>query len=284
MPEKEKAMMHKFILLNSVVRFLGYDGTSTGWKKDADGKLALDGAGNPIWLDAAGTETSVANYGETVQSIGKLNREAKGHRERAEKAEADLKVFEGLDPAAARTALETVSKLDMKKLIDAGEVERVRADIAKNYDVKLTAAETARLAAESRLNNVVLDHAFSTSKYIADKIAVPADMLRSTFGSRFKSVDGKLLALNEDGTTLISRVNPAENAPFDEALGMIVEAYPMKDRILKGNQNSGTGNNGNGGNNNNKATHRRADFDTYTPAKQAEVAAAVRTGTAVLVD
>jgi hypothetical protein len=60
-----------------------------GWKMDGD-KLALDASGNPIFIKADGTETSVA--GDT---ISRLNGEAKTHRERAEAAETKLETFKG---------------------------------------------------------------------------------------------------------------------------------------------------------------------------------------------
>ena len=94
-----------------------------GWKLDADGKLELKD-GNPIYLDASGRE-SIVDGG----TITRLNGEARAHREAKEAAETKLRAFEGLDPEAARKAVETVKNIDAKKLIDAGEVEKVRESV-----------------------------------------------------------------------------------------------------------------------------------------------------------
>ena len=98
-----------------------------GWKLDAEGKIELKD-GNPIYVDASGRE-SVMDVG----AITRLNGEAKTHREAKEAAEAKLKAFEGLDPEAARKAVDTVKNIDAKKLIDAGEVEKVRESVKAEF-------------------------------------------------------------------------------------------------------------------------------------------------------
>ena len=89
-------------------------------------KLKLDDAGHvvvqdgkPVYVYEDGKE-SPFDAAATLQTISRLNSEAKSHRERAEVAEKSLKAFSGItDPAAAIRALETVSNLDLKKLVDA---------------------------------------------------------------------------------------------------------------------------------------------------------------------
>lgn len=98
--------------------------------------------GKPVYVEDDGKEIAFDAVG-TRAAITRLNGEAKQHRERAEKAEKIAKDFEGIeDPAAARKALETVANLDAKKLVDAGEIEKVKAEIGKAYDTKLTEATT----------------------------------------------------------------------------------------------------------------------------------------------
>src|SRR5674476_814050 len=97
-------------------------------------KLKLDDAGAVVLAD--GKPVYVHDDGKelpfdaaTVATIARLNAEAKGHREGKERAETALKAFEGLeDPVAARKALETVKNFKDKQLVDAGEVERVKAE------------------------------------------------------------------------------------------------------------------------------------------------------------
>ena len=48
-----------------------------------------------------------------------------------------MKSFDGLDADEARRALELVKNLDDKRLIDAGEVEKVKAEARKALDEQL---------------------------------------------------------------------------------------------------------------------------------------------------
>jgi len=98
-------------------------------------KLKLDDAGavvladgKPIYIHDDGKELPF-DAAATISTISRLNGEAKGHREAKERAESALKAFEGLDdPVAARKAVEIVANLDAKKLVDAGEIEKVKAE------------------------------------------------------------------------------------------------------------------------------------------------------------
>ncbi|MCP6457108.1 hypothetical protein NL495_28670, partial [Klebsiella pneumoniae] len=79
-----------------------------------------------------------------VQAVGKissLNGEAKSHREAKEAAEASLAKFAKIgDPAKALEALDMMTKIDQKKLIDAGAVDQVKADITKSFQAQLDEA------------------------------------------------------------------------------------------------------------------------------------------------
>src|SRR5215831_3006277 len=96
-----------------------------------DGKPVYDDNGRDVVFD----------YDATLQTISRLNGEAKGHREAKEALEEKLKVFDGLDVESARKALDIVKNLDDKKLIDAGEVERVKKEAQDAYAEQLKAQE-----------------------------------------------------------------------------------------------------------------------------------------------
>jgi hypothetical protein len=223
-----------------------------------DGKPVYVDAGKTIAFDAVGTR----------DTIGRLNGEAKGHRERAEKAETALKVFEGLDPEQARKALETVTGLDQKKLIDAGQVETVKAEITKAYQEKLDAAEARAKGLESTLHNEMIGGAFARSKTIADKFAIPADLVQARFGGNFKLEDGRVVAYDQTGNKLYSKASPGNAADFDEALELLVDAYPYRDSILKGEIRPGGGAQQTGGTGGPKTIKRDA-FMALAPAEQA---------------
>ena len=197
--------------------------------------------GLPLYIHDDGKEVA-HDAPQTVATISRLNGEAKTNRERYETAETSLKAFEGIeDPVAAKKALETLKNFDDKKLVDAGEVEKVKAEAIKAIEDKYAPIVQERDAFQSQLHNELIGGGFSRSKFIQDNIAVPVDMIQATFGKNFQIENGKVVAVGVDGQKIYSRTRPGEVADFDEALESLVGGYPHKDSILKGNQSGGGG-------------------------------------------
>lgn len=228
--------------------------------------------GKPVFTDEAGKDVAFDAPG-TIATITRLNGEAKSHREGKEAAERALKAFEGIaDPAAALKALDTVGSLDQKKLIDAGEVEKVKAEIAKGYEEKLAAAAKRGDDLEAALYGEKIGGSFARSKFIAEKVAIPADFLQAKFGANFKIEDGKVVAYGADGNKLYSRAKPGETPDFDEALSLLIDADPSRDHVLKGDiktgGGAGQGQQGQGG----KRTLTRSEFAKLPAAEQMKTA------------
>lgn len=225
-----------------------------GWPEKDEMKLKLDENGNavlqegkPVYVHDDGKELAVdvAQLTSRAQYLAGEAEKAFQQRDEAKKA---LKAFEGLeDPAAARKALETVASLDQKRLIDAGEVEKVKSEISKAFQAQLDEANTKAQTLEQQLYGEKIGGSFARSKVIAEKLAVPADMVQATFGNRFKIEDGKVVAYDANGNKIFSRARPGELADFDEALETLVDSYPYRDTILKSSgANGGGAPNGNG--------------------------------------
>ena len=217
-------------------------------KLDENGHVVVQ-EGKPVYVHEDGKEVAFDASG-TVSTITRLNAEAKSHRERAESAEKSLKGFEGIaDPAAARNALDVVSKLDQKKLVDAGEIDTVRNEISKVFQTQLDEANGKAQTYEQQLYAEKIGGNFARSKYIADKLAVPADMVQATFGQNLKVEEGKVVAYDAQGQKIFSRARPGELADFDEAIETLVSQYPHRDHILKSSDANGGGAQGGGGGN-----------------------------------
>lgn len=209
-------------------------------KLDADGHVVVQD-GKPVYVTDDGKEIAFDAAG-TAATIGRLNGEAKGHRERAEAAEGKLKAFDGIaDPAAALAALGTVKNLDDKKLIDAGEVERIKAEAIKAVEDKYAPIVKRSERLESELVGERIGGSFARSKFIGEKLAIPADLVEARFGKNFKLEDGKVVAYDNSGNRLYSPANPGNLAEFEEALELLVDQYPSKAHILKGTGASGGG-------------------------------------------
>jgi hypothetical protein len=211
-------------------------------------KLKLDDGGNavladgkPIYVGEDGKEYPLDGahlYGK----VRELTQEAAGHRKAKEAALDQLRVFEGLDPEAARKAVETVANLDSKKLIDAGEVERVRQSAIQQIKDQYAPIEARAKELEAALHSEKIGNAFSRSKYLADNIGVPLDMVQATFGRSFKIEGDRVVAIDANGNTILSRADfGATPASFEEAISILVESYPHKDGILKSKISPGGG-------------------------------------------
>lgn len=222
------------------------------FKYDAQGNIVTadhNGKKLPVFVNAKGEEAPFDGDG-TVETISRLNGEARTHREAKEALE---KITKGLpeallkDPAAALKALETVANLDAKKLVDAGEIERVKGEIAKSYQAQLDELKKSNEGLNGTIYELQVGGAFASSKFIAEKCAIPADFVQARFGNNFGIDNGKVYAVDAAGNKLYSRTNPGELAGFDEAISMLIDAYPQKDAILKGTGASGGGAQNNGG-------------------------------------
>lgn len=222
-------------------------------KVDADGHAVLSD-GKPVWVDETNGQEFAYDANQTNATISRLNGEAKSFRERAEKAEGTLKQFDGIeDPEAALKALSTVKNLDAKKLVDAGEVQKVKDEVSKALQKQIDEANARAQQYEQALNNELIGGNFARSKFISEKVAIPADLLQARFGSNFKVKDGKVVAYDQSGKEVYSLQKPGELADFDEAMELLINAYPQKDSILKGDVKGGSGANpGGGGGGNNK--------------------------------
>lgn len=230
------------------------------WKREADGTLALVD-GNPVRIDHTGHEVAVPDSAldETFSKVSQLVSESMSRKEKIRAMESKLKVFEGIDDleawkAEAEKSMSTLKNMEDKKLIDAGEVEKVKEEVAKAMQSKidelqrnLKDKDAVIQEKENFLHQELIGGRFARSQFINDRLAIPVDMVQHRFGANFKVVDGKVVAFDSTGNELFSKNKPGELADFDEALEMIVSAYPHKDAILRGSSASGAGVQGGGG-------------------------------------
>lgn len=225
---------------------------------EVDGKVYAEVIdGKPVFVDDDGKEAAFDAVA-TKATINRLFGENKSHRERADAAEAKAKLFEGIeDPDAARAALETVKDLDAGSLVQVGKIEEVKTLAAKAAEDKYngqikqltdtkSALEKERDTLQGQLHEEIIGGSFARSKFINEKVAVPMDMLRATFGRHFKVEDGKLVGVDATGV-IPSKTRFGEPADFEEAIEILIDQYPYRDHILKGSGASGGGAQGGGG-------------------------------------
>ncbi len=239
-----------------------------GWKVSADGKSIEMKDGNPIWVDANGGEQVM--QGDT---ISRLNTEAATLRKRAETAEGGLKAFDGLDAETAKKAIETVGKIDAKKLIDAGEVDKVRDSMKSEFTGQITELANKNKTLQDRIDGMSIDAIFAGSEFIRERVAIPRDMFEASVRKHVVlDKDGKIVFNDKAGNRIMSKKNIGEHADAEEALALIVDAHPQRDTILRAENHGGSGNNGAGGGDGRGRKMSRSEFEKLPPMEQAEMA------------
>jgi hypothetical protein len=179
---------------------------------------------------------------KTHEEINGLTTALNKERDARSKLEKQVKKFEGIeDPAEALKAIETLKNLDQKKLIDAGEVEKVKAEVTKAMQSKIDELQNTVQEKENILTKELIGGRFARSKFIGEKMAIPHDLVEARFGQNFKIEEGQVVAYDQHGNKVYSQDRPGELADFDEALSTLVNQYPYKDSILKGSDAFGGG-------------------------------------------
>jgi len=248
-------------------------------------KLKLDENGNavvqdgkPVYVHEDGKEVPF-DAPAAMAKIQELNEEAKKHRLRARELNEKLQMFldavgDETDPGEwlekAVKAIETVQNLDQKKLVDAGQVEALKKNLSEAYEKKLAEMQEVVKAKENQIYRLTISSAFASSPFIAEKTTLPPDIAETYFGRHFKVEEGEngevRIVGYINGNPILSREKPGEPAPFEEAIQVIVENYPMKDRILRGTP----GGSGGSGNQGGAVPGGITLADLRTPAEKAE--------------
>jgi len=225
--------------------------------------------GKPVYIHPDGKEAPF-DAKAAMDTIHNLNNE-NAERRRANDAltktinsyvigEEDGKpVF--IDPEKAKNALETIKNFDDKKLIDAGQVETLKMemnkafiskeeDLKKGFRLKEEGLTSTIKKKDDTIFELMVRSQFASSPTIQDKTILPPDIASKYFGGNFvvegEGSDAKVVGyFNKE--KIFSRERPGEPAGFEEALGVIIDNYPLKDRILKATVGGAGGTGGAGG-------------------------------------
>jgi len=248
-------------------------------KLDENGNAVL-ADGKPVYIHPDGKEAPF-DAEAAVRRITNLTEEKDRHYSNVEKLKEKIAAFEGIeDPEKAKKALETLKNLDDKKLIDAGEVdalkrqmaevfEQERAQLTQQLEQERSEAQEKLESSAQRIRRLMIDSQFSKSPWFSGeqpKTILPPDIAAEHFGKFFKVEEDSVVGyLN--GNKILSRERVGEPAGFEEALSVIIDGYPMKDRILResGGGSGSAGNTGAGSGN----SISRASFDQMSPHDRA---------------
>jgi len=251
--------------------------------------------GKPVYIHDDGKEVPF----DVPDMYGRIIRDGKTVGELRSKVgeyEGKLKAYDGLDdPEAARKALELAQNFKESQLAQAGKIEEIKtaanraaedrvAAASKKFAEDLALTQKERDQLRSELYDEKIGGSFSRSKFIAEKISIPADLIQAQFGRNFKVEDGKIVAHDQAGNPIYSRANPGSLADFDEALETIVNNYAHKDSILKGSGSTGSGAKTSNGGGSGPKSIPRAEYEKMQPFQRMAVAADAAKGQIQIVD
>lgn len=227
---------------------------------NADGRVLYDNNGQEFAFDAA----------DTYSKIQQLTGEAKTNREAKQALESQLAELSG-----------KLEGVDLSKMVDAGKLDEVKTEVAKSYQAKIDEIQGLYEGLQTKYNGEKITSAFATSKYLAEKLNLPAEVARATFANNIKIDNGKLVMQDAEGNPIYSRQKPGDYAGFDEGLSIIVESLPYRDSILKPSNHNGSGGDNQGGQ---SRTVTRSEFESMSVSEQSSIANGIRSGTVALVD
>jgi hypothetical protein len=226
-------------------------------KKNEDGYVVLNEEGKPLYIDQNKQEVAL-DAAELWGDLKMANSESKERRLKIQELENSLtettnsfneltRKFDGLDPEKAKKAIETVKNYTDKQMVDAGEVERIKSSAKEGYEALLKEAkdsyenalmekEKAIKLKESQIRDQLVRGAFDRSDFLRDKTYLFPSAAFSYFGDYFtiEEKNGKLTAVGKiDDKPIISKANPGEIASPEEAIEILVNRDPQRDRILR---------------------------------------------------
>lgn len=212
-------------------------------KVDEKGAAVLEN-GIPVWTTDDGKDIAY-DVPKLLADMVATRKEAEDRRKKAQTLEDSLKAFEGIEVEKAREALKVVQNLSDKKMIDAGEAEKLRQQVADTFQKKLEEKDSVIKSKDLAIRNHIINQALLTSKFITEKTILPPPIALEHFGKYFDVVDNngtlQVVAKGANGVPINSPKNPMEVATPDEALEVIIEASPFKNQILKASQTTGGG-------------------------------------------
>jgi hypothetical protein len=226
--------------------------------------------GNPIYIHDDESETAVKadqlfnKIKNQLDSERKLKDHNKTLQAQLEEIKSSMEKFADIDPDKYKEMSETIKNIEGKTLIEAGEVEKLRAqekeavtkewmkkyEKEKNkYDEILKAKEDDLLKVNSLLHQATVSNFFSHSPIVVGpnkKVLLTPGKMEKIYGKHFNTrqdENGNLRVVGfwENGEEIRSSSKTGDIADPNDALWQLIMSDPDKDIVLLGDNQSGGG-------------------------------------------
>lgn len=221
-------------------------------------KLKLDESGNvvlsdgkPVYVHDDGKEIPF-DVPQAFAKIKELNAESKKWREQFEDAKKKVDMIGDMDIEKAKIAMELADKIETKKLIDSGELDKATAEMAKamtakteeitrSMQAKLDSVQQERDELKTSFHSETLKSRFSTSEFLKKQTFLTPAVAMKQWESNLKMENGKIVPYDKDGNKIYSRKNAGELAEFDEAVEVLFDGWEEKSHYRRGSDSTGPG-------------------------------------------
>lgn len=211
-------------------------------KQDENGNAILQD-GMPVYVKPDGTEVpyDVNRAQGTIQDLG---RENQTWRDKYQSANEIASKYKDLDYDEVQKALKTMSGLDNKQILEAGEYEQRIAAVKKPLEEQLTAAQQ-ELASLRQSNAIGKIKAGIANSPFMKQAAASADTLHTLLRDNFKiEQNGDFYAVDSNGNKILN--DSGNVASVEEAVVALMHNHPDLALFTKpsGNQGAGVSNGG----------------------------------------
>ena len=212
-------------------------------KRDEDGHVVIE-EDKVVYFDDDGEERKL-DWQHSIGKIREVSDDRDDWRTRGKKAIAALELFGDISADDARNAIRTIKSYDDKKLVDAGEVDKLKAKLTEdlqNQHREFTESQAAVLKLrdkalaekDGQIRRLMVSNSFERSPFLNKSVvaALRGKNGESVWGDHFHVENGEVVPYESGDRKLYSKEKPGELAEFEEAIQLIVMADPRKDDYL----------------------------------------------------
>lgn len=209
--------------------------------------------GKPVFVDDENGSEYALDVTEHFNKMHTLSEENKSVRLKLDAAKNVAKQFEGINVEDVKKNAEAAKMLENIEALKKGELDKLTKTFQANHEEEVRRITTAAAAREKELletvkvkdekfNGLKLDNAFANSQFLRDRAGTSISLIRSYFAPNFRIDDnGAVYGVDSNGEKILSKQRVTETAGFEEAIQILCESHPDRDRILSPVEKSGGG-------------------------------------------
>jgi len=209
--------------------------------------------GKPVFVNDEDGSDFALDVTEHFNGMHTLREENKSVRMKLESTKTALKQFEGISIEDVQKNAEAAKALENIEAMKKGELDKLSKTFQANHEEEVKRITNAASAREKELleevrvrdekfNSIKLENAFANSQFLRERAGSPVSLIRAYFAQNFRiDENGDIYGVNDKGERILSKRKVTESAPFEEAIQILCESHPDRDKILAPEEKPGGG-------------------------------------------